>query len=82
MNSSLLHQLHSSLVLPSRAWNDQSPDGLEKIVVCKVSQESSSSAQPLCVTYSLTVNLVFVKDREVTSTMCDALASFPSGVNL
>lgn len=57
MNTTLLHQFHSSLSLPSKSWSDQTPDGLEKIKVCKLSQdESSSTAQPLHVIYSITVN--------------------------
>ena len=55
-SESLLHQLHSSLKLPSWVWSDQSPDQLEKIVLCKISQESGSSSQPLTVAISLTIN--------------------------
>lgn len=86
-SESLLKQLHSSLKVPSRAWSDQSPDGLEKIILCKISQESGSSSQPLTVTHSLTVNsdltwALFVNGHEVTPNICTALSSFPRMLQL
>ena len=77
-----LNQVHSALVLPSTGWTDQSPDGLGKIVVCKLSNQSSSSAQPPSLLFSvivqpdLTWNL-FVCGHEVTRAMCSALRVFP-----
>ena len=77
-----LRHLHESLTLPSKAWCDQSPEGLKKLILCKLSQGSGSSAQPMMVTHSLTVNSdftwkLFVLNHEITRS-CNALGSFPS----
>ena len=77
-----LHLLHGSLCLPSKAWCDQSPEGLNKLIFCKLSQFSSSNSQPLIVTHSLTVNSdltwkLFILNHEIT-TSCSILETFPS----
>ena len=71
-----LHDLHTSLVLPSKVWTDLSPDDLDSIVVCKVTDESSSSSVQPRVTHCLKVNsdrnfveMVTSKKGKITS--CD-----------
>ena len=66
-----LHDLHTSLVLPSRVWTDLSPDNVGGSVVCKVTDESSSSSVHPRVTHCLTVNSdrkwkLLVLDRDVS----------------
>ena len=41
-SGSSLHQLHASVVLPNRAWTDVSPEDLENVIVCKVTQSCKS----------------------------------------
>ena len=40
-----LQQLSTALTLPSREWINRSPEGLDMIQVCKISQASCSSSR-------------------------------------
>ena len=51
-----LQQLSTALTLPSREWINRSPEGLDMIQVCKISQASHSSSQPLRIIYTITVS--------------------------
>ena len=80
---SALHSLHSTISLPSRAWSDQSPDRLNQICLCKISQFSNGGKLPLFLTHSLTVKAdlswsLYVNGQEVLPSNCTALVSFPS----
>ncbi len=77
-----LRLLHLSITLPSKAWCDQSSERLEKVILCKLSQASGSSTQPLKVTHNLTVNSdltwkLFVLNHEI-NTRCTVLDYIPS----
>ena len=49
-----LHALQSSLVLPD-AWSDHSPNDLENILLCRISNEAGSSMVPLQITHCLKI---------------------------
>ena len=77
-----LQQLSTALTLPSREWINRSPEGLDMIQVCKNSQASCSSSQPLRIIYTITVSSdlawsLFVYDHKINLSECSALNSFP-----
>ena len=79
-SSSSLHQLHASVVLPNRAWTDVSPEDLENVIVCKVTQASGSSSVQPQITHSLIVSSdmkwkLLVLEHDVSG--CAVLSSFP-----
>ena len=59
-DNSRLHHLHSSLTLPSKAWSDQSPDGLGLILLCKIA--------PTRISDSITINLALESVPSVLDT--------------
>ena len=74
-SSSSLHQLHASVVLPNRAWTDVSPEDLENIRVCKVTQASGSSSVQPQITHSLIVSSdmkwkLLVLEHDVSGSCC------------
>ena len=74
-----ISSLHSNIELP-KGWYDHTPSNLA-IRLCKVSDTSSSSAQPLVITHSIIVNSnyswkLFVHNRAVSK--CSALTGIPS----
>ena len=75
-SSSSLHQLHASVVLPNRAWTDVSPEDLENVIVCKVTQASGSSSVQPQITQS---DSQFRYEMETIGVRawCAVLSSFP-----
>ena len=77
-----LQQLSTALTLPSREWINRSPEGLDMIQVCKISQASCSSSQPLRIIYNITAVSsdlawsLFVYDHKINLSECSALNSF------
>ena len=79
-----LQRIRSFLVLPSRAWSDQSPDDIntKELVVCKIQVlPGSSSSQSASMTHCLTVNsdlswTLFVHNHKVCPITCNALKGF------
>ena len=77
-----LQQLFTALTLSSREWINRSPEGLDMIQVCKISQASCSSSQLLRIIYTITVSSdlawsLFVYDHKINLSECSALNSFP-----
>ena len=75
--------LPSTLSLPSKAWSDLSSDNQQQIRLCKISQFSSDSKLPLCLTHILTVKsdstwTLYANGNQVLPGKCSALISFPS----
>lgn len=68
--------------LPNSSWSDQSGNLQDGIKICKISDVSSSTLQPLIITHSLRVHAnltweLFVHGQQVSST-CSALTAIPS----
>ncbi len=82
-SESSLRELQASITLPSRAWTDQSSEGLERMVLCKLTDGSSSSSVEPRVTHCLTVNAdrtwkLTALEQDVSG--CVALASLPASL--
>ena len=77
-----LQLLSIALTLPSRKWINRSPEGLDMLQVCKISQASCSSSQPLRIIYTITVSSdlawsLFLYDHKINLSECSALNLFP-----
>ena len=84
-SNSGLHALHSSIVLPD-SWSDQSPDGLENILLCRISNQVSSGTISLRITHCLKISddlswSLFVNQHCIDPSKCGALKSFPTRLN-
>ena len=84
-SNSGLHALHSSIVLPD-SWSDQSPDGLENILLCRISNQASSGTMSLRITHCLKISddlswSLFVNQHCIDPSKCGALKSFPTKMN-
>ena len=88
-NHNELLQLQSSLYFPNKSWSDQSPDDLNKLLLCKISQHltsSTSSSTSLRVTHCLTVSsdltwVLYSEQHLVDITKSSALSEIPVTLN-
>ena len=77
-----LHALRSSVLLPD-GWSDHSPSNLKHILLCRISNQASSSMVPLQMTHCLKIEKerswsLFVRQNRVDTTKSRALKLFPS----
>ena len=75
-----LHALRSSVLLPD-GWSDHSPSNLENILLCRISNQASSSMVPLQMTHCLKIEKdrswsLFVRQNRVDTTKSRALKLF------
>ena len=76
-----LQQLRE-MKLPSPAWSIQSPSSQDRLIIIKV-QEQCSSAQPLVITHSITLESDFtwklsVHGHEIQPASCPAISELPT----
>ena len=74
-----ISSLHSNIEQP-KGWYDHTPSNLDAIRLCKVSDTTSSSVQPMLITHSIIVNSefswkLFIHNRAICK--CSALTGIP-----
>ena len=79
-----LHRLQLQASVPN-TWNCQTPEDMNCLLYCKISQQPGPSTAPLRITHCLRIQpdlswSIFVHDRPVNISKCAALVGIPTAI--